>query len=455
MIGAWNLVDLHNQFGGQLTDDTPFTGVSTDTRNISAGDLFVALRGPNFDAHDFVEQAVASGAVAVVVDHPLQIDVPQWIVTDTRIALGQVALANRQRFSGDLYAVTGSSGKTTVKEMLGCILSQENDVLATKGNLNNDIGVPLTLFELSDQHQIAVIEQGASAIGEIAYTTGLSLPDVAILNNAMGAHIEGFGSLQNIVVAKGEIFSKLEQTKGTAVINLDDNNAAYWLGQTEGQKRVLFSLKNSSADLYADDIQPNGDGSYQFTLHRQNECGKVKLRVMGLHNVSNALAAAAAVSVKGLPFASIVSGLERFNAVNGRMRPLKSGRGALIIDDSYNANPGSVMAAIDLLVDLPGESVLVLGDMAELGEDAVMQHEKVGCRAAQKGAGCLWATGALSRHTVSAYKDAGTGNGRHFEDKAALLSALQEIDQTGLNILIKGSRSAAMDQIVSGLVEGE
>ena len=455
MIGTWCLANLHNQFGGELTTDKSFSGVSTDTRNICAGDLFVALRGPNFDAHEFIEQAVASGAVAVVVDHKIQMDVPQWVVPDTRIALGEIALANRQRFSGDLYAVTGSSGKTTVKEMLNCILSQDSSVLATKGNLNNDIGVPLTLFELSDEHQVAVIEQGASAIGEIGYTTALSLPDVAILNNAMGAHIEGFGSLQNIVEAKGEIFSELGNTQGTAVINLDDENAPYWLNQTEGQKRVLFSLKNPTADLFADDIQPNGDGSYQFTLHRQAESRKVNLNVMGLHNVSNALAATAAVSVKGLSLDSIVAGLESFNAVNGRMRPLKSAHGALLIDDSYNANPGSVMAAIDLLVDLPGESVLVLGDMAELGENSALQHEEVGCRAAHKGVGRLWATGALSRHTVSAYKDAGTGDGRHFEDKAALLSALQEIDQSGLNILIKGSRSAAMDQIVSGLVEGE
>lgn len=455
MIGLWDLSDLQRQFGGEITAGGGFKAVSTDTRKIAAGDLFVALQGPNFDAHDFVAQAVEKGAVAAVVSRKLDLDIPQWIVADTRIALGQIALANRQRFQGDVYAVTGSSGKTTVKEMLNAILSQQHQVLATWGNLNNDIGVPLTLFELNAAHQVAVIEQGASAIGEIAYTTALSLPDVAILNNAMGAHLEGFGSLQGVVQAKGEIFSTLQDNGGTAIINKDDPNAGYWLKQTENVKRKLFSVTDPDADIFADQITAGGNGCYRFQLHLDGEQQPVQLAVMGRHNVSNALAAAAAVSVKGVKLPEIVSGLEAFTAVGGRMRPLHTKRGALLIDDSYNANRGSVNAASALLADLDRESVLVLGDMAELGQEAATEHYQVGCRAAQKGVGHLWVTGVLSRHSVQGYLENGGADGRHFADKAELIAALEKEHTPEMAILVKGSRSAAMDQVVVHLADEE
>lgn len=455
MIGSWNLSELQKQFGGECTQDGAFTHVSTDTRTIRQGDLFVALVGPNFDGHKFVEQAIDKGAVAAVVSRKLALDIPQWVVTDTRIALGQIGLANRQRFEGDVYAITGSSGKTTVKEMLHSILKQNNKVLATKGNLNNDIGVPLTLFELGDKHQVAVIEQGASARGEIAYTTALSLPDVAVLNNAMGAHLEGFGSLQGVVEAKGEIFSRLAENNGTAIINLDDPHCDYWLELNKNNRYLTFSLNNSSADIYASDISASENGCYQFVLHYQQEHAEVQLSVMGKHNVANALAAAAAVIAQGMGLKEISSGLQAFQAVPGRMCPSKSPNGALVIDDSYNANPGSVKAAIDLLVSLPGESVLVLGDMAELGDDEIAQHEEVGCRAAQKGTTSLWATGALSRHSVSAYQAEQGLDGRFFESKDELIEALSAKAVTGVNVLIKGSRSAGMDQVVKHLTAGE
>ncbi|MFY0676195.1 MAG: UDP-N-acetylmuramoyl-tripeptide--D-alanyl-D-alanine ligase [Neptuniibacter sp.] len=455
MIGTWELSELQNQFGGECTQDCEFAHVSTDTRTIQKGDLFVALVGPNFDGHKFVEQAMAKGAVAAVVTRKLPLNLPQWVVEDTRIALGQIGLANRLRFQGDVYAITGSSGKTTVKEMLNSILSQNNKVLATKGNLNNDIGVPLTLFELDDSHQIAVIEQGASARGEIAYTTGLSLPNVAVLNNAMGAHLEGFGSLQGVVEAKGEIFSRLVENNGTAVINLDDPNVAYWLELTSENKRLTFSLENSEADVYASAIKAGDNGCYRFNLHFRQDTVPVQLEVMGKHNVANALAASAAVIAQGMTLTEIAQGLQVFRAVPGRMCPAKSPKGALVIDDSYNANPGSVKAAIDLLVSLPGESVMVLGDMAELGDDAVAQHEEVGCRAAQKGTTSLWATGALSRHSVNAYQAQGGLDGRFFESKDELTDALAERAKDGMNILIKGSRSAGMDQVVKHLIAGE
>lgn len=455
MIGTWEISELQNQFGGECTQDCGFAHVSTDTRTIQKGDLFVALVGPNFDGHKFVEQAMAKGAVAAVVTRKLPLNLPQWIVEDTRIALGQIGLANRLRFQGDVYAITGSSGKTTVKEMLNSILSQNNKVLATKGNLNNDIGVPLTLFELDDSHQVAVIEQGASARGEIAYTTGLSLPNVAVLNNAMGAHLEGFGSLQGVVEAKGEIFSRLIENNGTAVINLDDPNVAYWLELTRENKRLTFSLEYSEADVYASAIKAGDNGCYRFNLHFRKDTIPVQLEVMGKHNVANALAASAAVIAQGMTLTEIAQGLQVFRAVPGRMCPAKSPEGALVIDDSYNANPGSVKAAIDLLVSLPGESVMVLGDMAELGDDAVAQHEEVGCRAAQKGTTSLWATGALSRHSVNAYQAQGGLDGRFFESKDELTDALAERAKDGMNILIKGSRSAGMDQVVKHLIAGE
>ncbi|MCP4598143.1 UDP-N-acetylmuramoyl-tripeptide--D-alanyl-D-alanine ligase [Neptuniibacter sp.] len=455
MIGKWQLSDLQNQFSGELTKNVAFTGVSTDTRTIKKGDLFIALVGPNFDGHNFVEQAVEKGAVAAVVSRRLDLPVPQWITPDTRIALAQAALANRQRFKGPVYAVTGSSGKTTVKEMLHSILSQNAQVLATKGNLNNDFGVPLTLLSLTDQDEIAVIEQGASARGEIAYTTELSLPDVAILNNAMGAHLEGFGSLQGVVETKAEIYSKLGETDGTAIINLDDEHAGFWLNYVSGQKTLTFSLSDSEADIYATDLNTSANGCYSFRLHRGDESSSVRLSVMGIHNVANALAATAAVSAQGMALSEIAAGLEQFTAVAGRMRPLKSVSGALVIDDSYNANPGSVKAAIDLLVSLPGESILVLGDMAELGDEASEQHEEVGCRAAQKGTSRFMATGALSRHSVDAYAAAAGKHGMHFETKDELIAELKKVACEGVNILIKGSRSAAMDQVVKSLMEGE
>jgi len=455
MIGEWNLGQLQQQFGGEVTADILFQGVSTDTRTIKQGDLFVALVGPNFDGHEFVEQAFAKGAVAAVVSRPLDQPIAQWRVKDTHKALGEIALANRQRFNGCVYAVTGSSGKTTVKEMLHSILSQNASVLVTQGNLNNDIGVPLTLFRLNDEHQIAVIEQGASAGGEIAYTTALSLPDVAILNNAMDAHLEGFGSLLGVAEAKAEIFSQLTKTHGYAIINADDKYAQFWLGGTEGQKRKTFSAESDSADIYASDVKASDTGCFSFVLHRGEQTVPVQLSVMGQHNIANALAAAAAVSTQDIPLQQIADGLHSFVAVKGRMCPMKGPQGALIIDDTYNANPGSVNAAVDLLVSLPGESILVLGDMAELGADAVKQHERVGCRAAQKGVGSLWATGALSRHSVLAFDAESKDCGQYFKTQQELIAALSGVARQGINILIKCSRSAAMERVVNSLSKEE
>jgi len=458
MIGNWSLEDLQQALGEQvggtvIGEDAAFLRVCTDTRTLQAGDLFIALRGPNFDGHKFIAQAKAAGAAAAVVETPQEVDLPQWQVSDSRIALGQIARLNRERFTGPVVAVTGSGGKTTVKEMLASVLSQQGSVLATRGNLNNDIGAPLTLLELADTHQLAVIELGASAEGEIAYTVALTKPDVAILNNAMGAHLEGFGSLQGVVRAKGEIFSTLTED-GCAIINADDANAAYWLKQTDGQRRLTFGVENAQADINADALAMQENGCYRFSLNHGGDQVDVTLPVMGRHMVANATAVAAACRAQGVPMAQIASGLEAFKPVPGRMCPLTTERGCQVIDDCYNANPDAVKAAIDVLAALPGKRMLVLGDMGELGEDEALLHAEVGAYAAEQGIEQLLVKGELSAHTVKGYQTAGGQQAQLFENHEQLIAHLVPLCDAGCRVLVKGSRSAAMEKVVTALMEG-
>ncbi len=453
MIGTWTVAQLKDVLGGELIgSDITFDGVSTDTRSLQSGNLFLALKGPNFDGHRFIEGAMEKGAVAAVVSEPQELDIPQWVVTDTRIALGQIARLNRQRFDAPVFAVTGSAGKTTVKEMLATILAQKGEVLATKGNLNNDIGAPLTLLSIDGQEKHAVIELGASAEKEIAYTTALTLPDVAVLNNAMGAHLEGFGSLEGVVRAKGEIFDGLPEG-GYAVINADDPHAQYWLDQNANRNYLTFGIK-TQADVQAINLQSDDAGRFTFELKYREQTLPVSLKVMGKHNVANATAATAAIVAAGYPLQLAVDGLEQFIPVNGRMCPYAGPEGITVIDDSYNANPGSVKAAIDLLAARTGKRLLVLGDMAELGDTAAEQHADVGSYAAQKGTDRLMAVGALSLHAVEAFNaDAGTQGG-HFETKESLVEAVRALAEPGMTVLVKGSRSAGMEQVVAELVKG-
>lgn len=452
MIGKWQLSDLQSEFGGELTNNADFSGVSIDSRSLQKNDLFIAIKGPNFDGHNFINAAVDAGAAAVVVSQSVNAAVPQWVVADTRTALAQVSLANRNRFKGKLYAITGSSGKTTVKEMLYSILAQEIPVLATKGNLNNDIGVPLTLLALTDLHQAAVIEQGAGNKGEIAYTTKLSLPDIAVLNNVMPAHLEGFGSLQAIADSKAEIFSKLKQTKGTAIINYDDDFADYWLEKLGEQPHLGFGCNSDKAEIKALELTPDNQGCYGFRLQSPTGCSSVQLSLMGKHNVYNALAATAAAIAAKIPLSQIVAGLNNFEAVSGRMQVQQTSAGTRIVDDSYNANPGSMFAAIELLAGLLGESILVMGDMAELGKDEIWLHREVGRQAADKKINRLWAVGTLAQYAVATYKECGGEHGCHFKSKQALIAELKDILKPETVVLIKGSRSAAMEQIVSCLI---
>ena len=447
MLKALRLSEVANALGARVVGaDVAFAAVSTDSRKIEAGQLFVALVGPNFDGHNYLADVAAKGAVAALVQREVPgAGLPQLVVADTRIALGQLGALNRAAFSGPLVAVTGSSGKTTVKEMLASILSTLGPVLATRGNLNNDLGVPLTLLELAPEHRSAVIELGANHVGEIAYTVALTRPQVAILNNAGNAHVGEFGGPEKIVQAKGEILEGLA-VDGVAVLNLDQAAFATWR-QRVGERPVLtFALNNSQADFHASAIEHDARGCPAFTLHSPAGEVRVQLNLLGLHNVANALAAAAAAHALNVPLVGIQQGLESLQPVKGRAVARVATNGARLIDDTYNANPVAVCAAVDILAAFPGRTVLVLGDIGELGEWAEQGHRDVGTYAAGK-VDALYAVGPLMRHAVAAFG----AEGRHFADQASLIAALAAEQGPSTTLLIKGSRSAAMDKVVAAL----
>jgi UDP-N-acetylmuramoyl-tripeptide--D-alanyl-D-alanine ligase len=458
MLGEWTLniaaTATEARLEGVTDPQSQIIRICTDTRQIQPGDLFVCLKGERFDAHDFITQARQQGALAAVTDHHLDDALPQLVVEDTLIALGRLAALNRNRFSGKLIAVTGSSGKTTVKELLASMFSQLGPTLFTQGNLNNHIGVPLTLLRLNAEHQYAVVELGASAEGEIDYTVHLAQPQVALLNNACAAHIEGFGGLDGVVRAKSEIFNALTD-EDTGIINLDDAHANFWQEKLVNGLRsyLTFSVVNDAADIWVSDLAENELGAWHFRLHYQQDSIKVQLKLLGKHNVANAAAAAAAWIATGLPLQAAKSGLEACDAMNGRMKPIAL-QSALIIDDSYNANPQAMQAAIDYLATRQGKRVLVLGDMAELGIDEIELHSQIGQYAADASLDGLYATGPLMRHAVEAAKLAGL-NAMHFENQGALIEALKQMLSEPVTLLVKGSRSAAMDRVVTTLQNGE
>lgn len=429
--------------------DVMMTGVSKDTRDIRVGDLYVALKGDRFDGHKFAAEASAAGAAGLLVSE-LQaeknlVDIAQVQVDDTRIALGELAAYWRQRFTGKLVGITGSNGKTSVKEMCRKILidhAGSSSVLSTKGNLNNDIGLPMSLLELTEQHQFAVIEMGANHLGEIDYLTSIARPDVALVNNAGPAHLEGFGSLENIAKAKAEIYNGLSKN-GIAIINQDDTFASYWKDYCSVLNTVSFSMLDESADVYAKHI----DGNHYRVICKAGEAD-LRLKVPGKHNVMNALAATAVTLSLGLSLQDIVASLSEFENIQGRLTVKSSAAGYQVIDDTYNANPLSVAAAIDVLADMQGNTILVLGDMAELGEDAEKLHGEIGSKAKAAGIYALYATGKLSRNTVNEFGE----NGFYFENKSDLIDALREDLTASAVILIKGSRSAAMEEVVEWIL---
>ncbi|MBP2169770.1 UDP-N-acetylmuramoyl-tripeptide--D-alanyl-D-alanine ligase [Erwinia toletana] len=435
--------------GERVGDDLTITAVTTDTRKVSAGALFIALQGERFDAHDFVAEAMANGAAALLVSKHLPVAVPQVVVKDTRLALGQLAAWVRQQSSARVVALTGSSGKTSVKEMTAAILRECGETLYTAGNLNNDIGVPLTLLRLNTEHQYAVIELGANHQGEIAYTTDLTRPESALVNNLAAAHLEGFGSLAGVAKAKGEIFNGLP-ANGTAIINADSHDWPHWQSHLHNKTVWRFAPEQQpDSDFWASEIRFATQGT-EFTLHTPAGAVAITLPLPGRHNIANALAAAALALSVDAPLSAIQQGLATLQAVPGRLFPIVLNRSQLLLDDSYNANVGSMTAAAQVLADMPGYRVLVVGDMAELGDEAAECHREVGEAARLAGIDKVLSVGSLSKGISDA-----SGVGEHFGEKAAvterLLSLLSEHQE--MTILVKGSRSAAMEQVVQSLQE--
>ncbi len=429
--------------------DRTFNEVSTDTRSLSDHALFFALRGERFDAHDFADQAIAQGAVALVVEKRLPIDAPQIIVEDTRAALGAAAAGWRARFKIPIISVTGSNGKTTVTQMLAAILLEEGGDegrLATRGNLNNDIGLPLTLFRLRESHRYGVVELGMNHPGEIAMLATLAKPDVAVVNNAQREHQEFMGSVEATAHENGASISALPNS-GVAVFPADDPCAPIWR-QLAGDRTVMdFGFHHPAAVKAHFKRIPEG---LELLLETPKGPLKCEVHLAGEHNAHNAAAAATAAIAAGIPLESIQKGLEGFKPVSGRGVMRRSIQGATVIDDSYNANPDSVRAAIDLLANQHGPAILVLGDMGEVGSMGAEFHREIGAYAFERGLRALLGHGDLCRHAIEAFEGP---HGRHFEAIDALIECAQDLASPGATLLVKGSRFMRMERVVKALCE--
>jgi len=442
------LSQLATILGAEVSGELTFDAVTTDTRKITPGCLFVALKGERFDAHDFAEQAKAAGAGALLVSRKLDIDLPQAVVKDTRLAFGQLAAWVRQQVPARVVALTGSSGKTSVKEMTAAILSQCGNTLYTAGNLNNDIGVPMTLLRLTREHDYAVIELGANHRGEIAWTVSLTQPEAALVNNLAAAHLEGFGSLEGVAKAKGEIYTGLP-VNGIAIMNADNNDWLNWKSVIGDRKTWRFSPNAANSDFTATNVHVTSHGT-EFTLQTPTGDMDVLLPLPGRHNIANALAATALAMAVGAPLSAIKTGLANLQAVPGRLFPIPLAENKLLLDDSYNANVGSMTAAVQVLSEMPGYRVMVVGDMAELGDESEACHTQVGEAAKASGIDRVLSAGHLSKNISQA-----SGVGEHFADKAALIARLKALveEQQIVTVLVKGSRSAAMEEVVHALQE--
>lgn len=451
MINAMTLTQIAEVTGAELLhapQESPLIErISKDTRTLKAGELYLALSGERFDGHDFLLQAQKQNAAAALVDNvSAECALPQLKVANTLLALGQLAEFNRQQFTGPLVAVTGSAGKTTVKQLMASVLQQQFKTLVTEGNLNNHIGAPLTLLEINATHQAAMIELGASGEGEIAYNAQWAKPKVGIITNASAAHIAGFGSLQQIVQTKGELLDFI-QPNGAAVLNADDEFFPQW--RARALKRVDVDIISfgfsAQADVQAQNLKCDLSGS-AFELCYQGRVQPVRLSLLGQHNVANALAVAAAAFALDMKMKDVVTGLETVASVAGRLQWLDGHQGQRILNDAYNASPASIKAATQVLKNA-NNSWLVLGDMAELGANELLEHESIGKFARQQGVKHLLATGELSKRTTEAF-----GEGAHwFATKQELVRFLQDNTQANDVILVKGSRSAGMEEVVSAL----
>ena len=447
---SWTLDQAVARVGGRLLGaDGGFRGVGIDSRQDLSGRLFVALPGERHDGHDFAASARDQGASALMIQRPLAIDLPQWQVEDTRLALGQLAAAHRERFAGRVIALTGSNGKTTTKEMIAAILGQAGRVRATRGNLNNDIGLPLTLLEAGEE-DFLVLEMGANHPGEIAYLTGIARPEVAAITNAGRAHLEGFGSLEGVARAKGEIVAGLRQD-GIFIFPA----ASPWTGlwrELAGPRTCLTCGPSGAADLSVDlaAVETHWDETGFRTCFQVTATGLVldlELALAGGHNVSNALVAVAMARALEIAPETIAAGLAAMRPVPGRLFPRRVPGGPRLIDDTYNANPDSVEAAIAVLMSLPGRHLLVLGDLGELGPEAPELHHRLGQAAREAGVEVLYTVG-----TLSAEAGAGFGPGaRHFPGQTELIATLRQDLDSGDLVLVKGSRRAALDRVADAL----
>ena len=441
------LSEISKAVGGQLIGhDVGMHGVlcesvGSDSRNIVKSQLFVAIKGEHFDGNSFATEAIKQGAAAVLVSDLNTQASPAVLVQDTRLALGQMAKYWRDKFQIPLVAITGSNGKTTVKEMLAAILkAADKNALATQGNLNNDIGMPMTLLKLRAEHDVAVIEMGMNHMGEIDYLTHIAQPNIAVINNAGTAHIGELGSRDNIAKAKGEIFAGLSDD-GVAVINADDEYADYWKSLNKNTKTIMFGMQ-SQADLSATFVEK--ESISEVTLYTPKGNIVFNLAMLGKHNISNALAASACAVALGVSNADIARGLESFTTVKGRLQRKIGVNGAALIDDTYNANPDSMKAAIDVLAAMQNNTIFVMGDMAELGADAMQMHIDIGAYAKQKGIQTLFTFGENSQLASQAFG----ANAQHFASIDSLVTSLKLIMQANTTLLVKGSRFMQMERVI-------
>lgn len=442
------LAEFAASCGGRLVGaDGPYAGVSTDTRTIKRGELFVALRGPRFNANEFVTAAHAAGAAAAVCEAEQSVALPQIIVPDTQRALVAAARAWRERFTIPVIGVAGSNGKTTVKEMTAAILSAAGACLATRGNLNNHIGVPLTLFRLDGSERFAVIEMGANRAGDVAELVAIARPTVGLITNAGAEHLEGFGSLEGVARAEGEMVAGLA-ADATAVINADDPFATLWRGMTQARVRT-FGL-DAPADFTAEALQTEvGSSGFVTRFDLRSPLGRIPiaLNLGGRHNVLNALCAAAAATAAGASLAHVAAGLATMGAVPGRLQFKTTRNGAIVVDDSYNANPSSMRAAIDVLATIRGRRWLVAGDMAELGAFAGDSHREIGTYARAHGVERLFAIGSLTPLAIEAF---GPG-AQWFADADALARAVEAELTSDVVLLVKGSRVNKLERVVDAI----
>lgn len=423
-----------------------FSQISTDSRTLKPGALFVAIKGENFDGHEFISEAISKGAKALVVSKEITAEIPVFLVEDTLQEYGQIAAAHRNSFNIPVIAITGSCGKTTVTALVSQILSQKAKILAPKGSFNNEIGLPKTLLELNSEHQYVVLEMGARKAGDIGYLAKIARPTVGMINNAAGVHLETFGDLDGVAKAKGEMYESLS-TNSYAVVNVDDSYAPYWLSNIKSKNIVTFGLENP-ADITCDYIVEEHH-QLRFSISTEKESVEICLPMLGLHNVMNVLAATAIVSCLQIPLIQVKSALESFQGVNRRMQRKAGRNGSTIIDDSYNANPKAMNSAIDVLAKQQGKKLLVIGDMLELGSLEQQYHKEIGLYAKQSGIQKLYSFGKLA---MIASKEFGTNSCSYNNKQDLIKDLLQNLDEN-TTVLVKGSNGMKLDEVVQAIEE--